>query len=128
MRKLLLICALLLSLVSCMNEQKRLSHAPVHRILVVHSYDSTMRQYSVFNDEVKKTFASEGINAELRHIYVESFRSQIFIPNIRTFGYLAAEEGWEPELILTDGDIAAKSLFYEPIIPYKKAYEVPVVM
>ena len=103
---------------SCSNREER-------RILIVHSYEESYVGYPDFNRLIDKEFRRNGVNADIRIVYLdcEAFQEE---PELKYMYHLldSVSDGWEPEVILVNDDQAAYSLFKccHPLVK-----EIPVV-
>lgn len=103
---------------SCSDREER-------RILIVHSYEESYVGYPDFNRLIDKEFRRNGVNADIRIVYLdcESFQEE---PELKYMYHLldSVSDGWEPEVILVNDDQAAYSLFkcFHPLVK-----EIPVV-
>lgn len=103
---------------SCLDREER-------RILIVHSYEESYVGYPDFNRLIDKEFRRNGVNADIRIVYLdcESFQEE---PELKYMYHLldSVSDGWEPEVILVNDDQAAYSLFKccHPLVK-----EIPVV-
>ena len=103
---------------SCSDREDR-------RILIVHSYEESYVGYPDFNRLIDKEFRRNGVNADIRIVYLdcESFQEE---PELKYMYHLldSVSDGWEPEVILVNDDQAAYSLFKccHPLVK-----EIPVV-
>lgn len=90
---------------SCSDREER-------RILIVHSYEESYVGYPDFNRLIDKEFRRNGVNADIRIVYLdcESFQEE---PELKYMYHLldSVSDGWEPEVILVNDDQAAYSLF-----------------
>ena len=95
------------------------------RILIVHSYEASYVGYPDFNRLIDKEFRRNGVNADIRIVYLdcESFQEE---PELKYMYHLldSVSDGWEPEVILVNDDQAAYSLFK---CCHPLAKEIPVV-
>ena len=95
------------------------------RILIVHSYEESYVGYPDFNRLIDKEFRRNGVNADIRIVYLdcESFQEE---PELKYMYHLldSVSDGWEPEVILVNDDQAAYSLFK---CCHPLAKEIPVV-
>ena len=90
---------------SCSDREER-------RILIVHSYEESYVGYPDFNRLVDKEFRRNGVDADIRIVYLDSedFQEEQelkYMYNLLDSVY----EGWEHEIILVNDDQAAYSLF-----------------
>ena len=103
---------------SCSDREER-------RILIVHSYEESYVGYPDFNRLIDKEFRRNGVNADIRIVYLdcESFQEE---PELKYMYHLldSVSDGWEPEIILVNDDQAAYSLFK---CCHPLAKEIPVV-
>ena len=103
---------------SCSDREER-------RILIVHSYEESYVGYPDFNRLIDKEFRSNGVNADIRIVYLdcEAFQEE---PELKYMYHLldSVSDGWEPEIILVNDDQAAYSLFK---CCHPLAKEIPVV-
>lgn len=103
---------------SCSDREER-------RILIVHSYEESYVGYPDFNRSIDKEFRRNGVNADIRIVYLdcEAFQEE---PELKYMYHLldSVSDGWEPEVILVNDDQAAYSLFKccHPLVK-----EIPVV-
>ena len=103
---------------SCSDREER-------RILIVHSYEESYVGYPDFNRLIDKEFRRNGVNADIRIVYLdcESFQEE---PELKYMYHLldSVSDGWEPEVILVNDAQAAYSLFKccHPLVK-----EIPVV-
>lgn len=103
---------------SCSDREER-------RILIVHSYEESYVGYPDFNRLIDKEFRRNGVNADIRIVYLdcEAFQEE---PELKYMYHLldSVSDGWEPEVILVNDDQAAYSLFK---CCHPLAKEIPVV-
>ena len=103
---------------SCSNREER-------RILIVHSYEESYVGYPDFNRLIDKEFRRNGVDADIRIVYLdcEAFQEE---PELKYMYHLldSVSDGWEPEVILVNDDQAAYSLFK---CCHPLAKEIPVV-
>lgn len=103
---------------SCSDREER-------RILIVHSYEESYVGYPDFNRLIDKEFRRNGVNADIRIVYLdcEAFQEE---PELKYMYHLldSVSDGWEPEVILVNDDQVAYSLFKccHPLVK-----EIPVV-
>ena len=103
---------------SCSDREER-------RILIVHSYEESYVGYPDFNRLIDKEFRRNGVDADIRIVYLdcEAFQEE---PELKYMYHLldSVSDGWEPEVILVNDDQAAYSLFKccHPLVK-----EIPVV-
>ena len=103
---------------SCSDREER-------RILIVHSYEESYVGYPDFNRLIDKEVRRNGVNADIRIVYLdcEAFQEE---PELKYMYHLldSVSDGWEPEVILVNDDQAAYSLFKccHPLVK-----EIPVV-
>lgn len=103
---------------SCSDREER-------RILIVHSYEESYVGYPDFNRLIDKEFKRNGVDADIRIVYLdcEAFQEE---PELKRMYQLldSVSEGWKPEIILVNDDQAAYSLFKcsHPLVK-----EIPVV-
>ena len=90
---------------SCSDREER-------RILIVHSYEESYVGYPDFNRLVDKEFRRNGVDADIRIVYLdcEAFQEE---PELKYMYHLldSVSDGWEPEMLLVNDDQAAYSLF-----------------
>ena len=109
---------LLFVLNSCSDREER-------RILIVHSYEESYVGYPDFNRLIDKEFRRNGVNADIRIVYLdcEAFQEE---PELKYMYHLldSVSDDWKPEIILVNDDQAAYSLFKccHPLVK-----EIPVV-
>ncbi len=95
------------------------------RILIVHSYEESYIGYPDFNRFIDKEFRRNGVDADIRIVYLdcEAYQEE---PELKRMHQLldSVSEGWKPEIILVNDDQAAYSLFKcsHPLVK-----EVPIV-
>lgn len=103
---------------SCSDREER-------RILIVHSYEESYVGYPDFNRLIDKEFRRNGVNADIRIVYLdcEAFQEE---PELKYMYHLldSVSDGWEPEIILVNDDQAAYSLFK---CCHPLAKEIPVI-
>ena len=103
---------------SCSDREER-------RILIVHSYEESYVGYPDFNRLIDKEFRRNGVDADIRIVYLdcEAFQEE---PELKYMYHLldSVSDGWEPEVILVNDDQAAYSLFK---CCHPLAKEIPVV-
>ena len=103
---------------SCSNREER-------RILIVHSYEESYVGYPDFNRLIDKEFRRNGVDADIRIVYLdcEAFQEE---PELKYMYHLldSVSDGWEPDIILVNDDQAAYSLFK---CCHPLAKEIPVV-
>ena len=103
---------------SCSDREER-------RILIVHSYEESYVGYPDFNRLIDKEFRRNGVDADIRIVYLdcEAFQEE---PELKYMYHLldSVSDGWEPEIILVNDDQAAYSLFK---CCHPLAKEIPVV-
>ena len=103
---------------SCSNREER-------RILIVHSYEESYVGYPDFNRLIDKEFRRNGVDADIRIVYLdcEAFQEE---PELKYMYHLldSVSDGWEPDIILVNDDQAAYSLFK---CRHPLAKEIPVV-
>ena len=91
----------------------------------MHSYEESYVGYPDFNRLIDKEFRRNGVNADIRIVYLdcEAFQEE---PELKYMYHLldSVSDGWEPEVILVNDDQAAYSLFKccHPLVK-----EIPVV-
>lgn len=83
---------------------------PVHRVMVIHSYEESYSAYPDFNRMIEDEFRKKGITADLRVFYLdcESYLEKDELKRINAF--LDSVSGWKPEVILVNDDQATYSL------------------
>ena len=78
----------------------------------MHSYEESYVGYPDFNRLIDKEFRRNGVNADIRIVYLdcEAFQEE---PELKYMYHLldSVSDGWEPEVILVNDDQAAYSLF-----------------
>nr|WP_303925080.1 HAMP domain-containing sensor histidine kinase [Bacteroides intestinalis] len=103
---------------SCSDREER-------RVLIVHSYEESYIGYPDFNRFIDKEFRRNGVDADIRIVYLdcEAYQEE---PELKYMYQLldSASKGWKPEIILANDDQAAYSLFkcHHPLVK-----EVPIV-
>ena len=103
---------------SCSDREER-------RILIVHSYEESYVGYPDFNRLIDKEFRRNGVDADIRIVYLdcEAFQEE---PELKYMYHLldSVSDGRRPEIILVNDDQAAYSLFKccHPLVT-----EIPVV-
>ncbi len=81
----------------------------VSNVLVYHGYNKAFSSYKEFDEELLQTFNEQGINADLRHAYLD-----LSLPNQDTYAKhmelrdSLKNKGWKPDVILLEGDRAAR--------------------
>lgn len=103
---------------SCSDREER-------RVLIIHSYEESYIGYPDFNRFIDKEFRRNGVDADIRIVYLdcEAYQEE---PELKYMYQLldSASKGWKPEIILVNDDQAAYSLFkcHHPLVK-----EVPIV-
>lgn len=103
---------------SCSDREER-------RVLIVHSYEESYIGYPDFNRFIDKEFRRNGVDADIRIVYLdcEAYQEE---PELKYMYQLldSVSKGWKPEIILVNDDQAAYSLFkcHHPLVK-----EVPIV-
>lgn len=91
----------------------------------MHSYEESYVGYPDFNRLIDKEFRRNGVDADIRIVYLdcEAFQEE---PELKYMYHLldSISDGWEPEVILVNDDQAAYSLFK---CCHPLAKEIPVV-
>lgn len=91
----------------------------------MHSYEESYVGYPDFNRLIDKEFRRNGVDADIRIVYLdcEAFQEE---PELKYMYHLldSVSDGWEPEIILVNDDQAAYSLFK---CCHPLAKEIPVV-
>lgn len=99
-----LFLAFFLGLMACSDSEER-------RVLVVHSYEESYAAYPDFNKRIAEQFRKNGINADIRTVYLdcESYQAE---PELKRMASLldSVSRGWQPEVILVNEDQATFSL------------------
>lgn len=117
-RYLPLLVLLIWVMSSCSQEEKR-------RVLVIHSYESTYAAYPEFNHKIAKQFKKEGVNADIRVVYLdcEAYLAQ---PELERMSFMidSITQVWRPEVILVNEDQATYSLLKCGALQVK---EIPIV-
>lgn len=80
------------------------------RILMVHSFEADYRAYPDFNRMLRTYLKQEGIQAELRIVYLDCEQYRAWDEEIRMRQYLDTIAAWQPDLILVGEDQATYSL------------------
>lgn len=97
---------------SCSDREER-------RVLIVHSYEESYIGYPDFNRFIDKEFRRNGVDADIRIVYLdcEAYQEE---PELKYMYQLldSASKGWKPEIILVNDDQAAYSLFkcHHPLV------------
>lgn len=99
----------LLSSSSCSSGSDR--QEKTAKVLIYHSYDKAYSGYRDFNDKILQTFRSDGINAEIKHVYLnlENPSNNTRRIHISMEDSLKAQK-WIPDVVMTEGDRAACDL------------------
>ena len=99
----------LLSSSSCSSGSDR--QEKTAKVLIYHSYDKAYGGYRDFNDKILQTFRSDGINAEIKHVYLnlENPSNNTRRIHISMEDSLKAQK-WIPDIVMTEGDRAACDL------------------
>ena len=81
------------------------------KILVYHSYSKGQSGYREFNDKILQTFRSNGVNADIRHVYLNLENP---MTDTRALHYAVKDSidkwHWCPDIVMTEGDRAACDL------------------
>lgn len=101
---LLVFLLILLGISACSPKEKR-------RVLVVHSYDEAYSAYHDFNHLIAERFKKEGINADIRTVYLNC-EAYLEKKELEKMSELldSVSQGWQPEVILVNEDQATYSL------------------
>ena len=125
---LAVLCAGALLPSSCASGEQRTEKNA--KVLVLHSYEGNNPLYRTFNDHILQTFRRDGVNANIKHLYLD-----LENPNEDTEGkYLAFTDsmskiGWKPNVILIEGDRASSDFLQWKHLGTDLAMDsVPVVM
>lgn len=98
---------------------------PPKNILVIHSYEERISFYSKQNNLLKQTLAKEGINADVRFVYLDCEAYQMS-EEIEYMKFLVETktQAWKPDIILVNDDQATYTLLqtHLPIVE-----EIPIV-
>ena len=88
------------------NEQEKTA-----RVLLFHAYDKNYSGYREFNDKILQTFRSNGINVDIKHVYLDlenpSNTTRKLHFDVRDS---IIETNWIPDIVMTEGDRAACDL------------------
>ncbi len=81
------------------------------KVLIFHSYDKGHSGYREFNDQMLQTFRIKGINADIKHVYLDLENPAT---DTRTLHFMVRdsiqEHNWYPDIVMTEGDRAACDL------------------
>ena len=87
------------------------NHGRKAKVLVMHSYDRHYQPYQGFNEKIFQTFRDNGVNAEVRHLYMDledpADTSYNVLNDMRDS---LKRADWKPEIVLVEGDRAAHKL------------------
>lgn len=90
---------------SCQSHAKENKRA---KVLVFHSYDQGFISYRGFNDQLLETFREKGVNAELRHVYLDLKNPATDTERMHlAFQDSLKNKGWTPDIVMVEGDRAA---------------------
>ena len=99
------------------------------KVLIFHSYDKNYLGYRNFNDKLLQTFRSNGINVDIKHVYLDlenpanSTRKLHF--SVKDSIYM---HGWIADIVMTEGDRAACDLIeWRQIGGIQKLDSIPIV-
>lgn len=102
----------------------------VYNVLVVHGYDKDYYAYKDFNKEVLATFEDEGINVNIKNLYLDmALPTSTGRDALLELRKELDEEHWKPDLILTEGDRSVIGLLHfgnNTILP--EISKVPVIL
>ena len=101
------------------------ANIPPKNILVIHSYEERVSFYSKYNNLLIQTLAKEGIDADVRFIYLdcEAYQGKEEVEYMK-FLVNSTTQDWTPDIILVNDDQATYSLL-ETHLPITK--ETPIV-
>lgn len=101
------------------------SEMETRKVLVVHSYEETYAAYPDFNEMIVSSFRKQGIDAEIRTVYLDCEAYQEAAELRHLYSLLdEVTENWKPEIILVNEDQATYSLLK---CGYPLVEELPVV-
>lgn len=123
----LMMCAGLILPSSCLSHSK--SEQKHAKVLVLHSYEKEFISYRSFNDYMVETFTSNGINVDMRHVYLDLVNpAETTDEKHLEIQDSLKNAGWTPDVILTEGDRAsADYLQWQEQGMSKELSRVPVV-
>ena len=108
---LLLIMTILGALVPSSCVSKYGDETKNAKVLVFHSYSKGMSGYRDFNDKILQTFRSNGVNADIKHIYLDLENPAT---DTRSMHFSVKDSikkmNWQPDIVMTEGDRAACDL------------------
>ena len=99
------------------------------KVLIFHSYDKNYGGYRNFNDKILQTFRNHGINADIRHVYLDLENPA----NTTRALHFAVKDSirmrnWIPDVVMTEGDRAACDLIeWRQIDDIQELDTVPVI-
>lgn len=77
-------------------------------VLIYHSYEKGYDGYREFNDKILQTFRSHGINADVKHVYLDLENPASETRHLHMALKDSMEiSGWKPDVVITEGDRAA---------------------
>ena len=115
---------LLLCLWSACSENK----GKPTNVMVVFSYDKNHHMYKGFLEEVEKTFQDGGYSPNIQAVYMDMENpSGNFMQTLRSFRDSTKQLGWEPDIMLFEGDRPARTLIDSPYDEIFDFNHIPIV-
>ena len=91
---------------SCLSRYSR--EEKKANVLMYYSYDKNYPSYRGMNDKILQTFRNNGINADIRHVYLDLENPAQETGTIHTELKKSMDKiGWKPDVVITEGDRAA---------------------
>lgn len=86
------------------------SSGPQRKILVIHSYEREYTGYKDIEEKIMQAFEKEGVQAEIRHFYLDCERFLAEPEKKRMYSFMDTIDAWQPEIIWVNDDQATYSL------------------
>lgn len=121
---------ILMALVLLAGCENRKEPAKEAKILVVVPEGEQHDMHSIFMKEIQETLAKSGYRADTRILCLDMSKKDIqaVTKQVRSFEAQLKQEKWAPEVILVDGDGAARMLLVEVKSSYLDLKHTPVVL
>ena len=100
------------------------------RVLIYHSYDKSFPGYRELNDNILQTFRNNGINVDIRHVYLDLENP---VNTTKSIHYALKDSmimmKWKPDIVLTEGDRAACDIIdWWESAPIPEFDSIPIVL
>ena len=99
------------------------------KVLILHSYDKNHSGYREFNDRTLQTFRTNGINADIKHVYLDLENPANTTRKLHfDLKDSIIKTNWYPDIVMTEGDRAACDLIeWRQFDDVKALDSVPVI-